>query len=770
MQDVLVLGDWFVDENWVTRPSRAERSSVEGGEHTEVCGGPEHRVLAFCGAGRVARHLYWLGRANKETEAIEHSGKAPFRVFGLGLWSPVDGCRLFKLFHPRYGNRVNPFALTASVSEGEDDLVRELQELHLETLARAMTPATRATTRVVRNFVVEGNRVVVDRRSDFEVKKEKWSYDNEKLQKVVEDLVAARSDAEAFARLPTRYYKAFQLHAEHDALLEETSFRTREAPSSWTSARGTDGPFPTVVVVDHGHGTLRPDLVHALVIGGAVAAGTRWYVTTKDPDGAWLQDLAQQRDAGMLRLVCTHPKASRDARTRWFVPCVRHPLADRGGARLTRDGRQWLDRAPWREAELRVALLEHGAVAAVHGGTEIAAGDPAIAEDLRELVGYASTFFARLVARCIEARSIEDRAVWSWLVEARKEADSYVRNVVGHFVDIADDRESSGPSVGIDTQWPGSPPTPDPKGHLWTEKGPLLVLEKGGISGDPIALWRASELVPGYVALDRNKQEGVRALLEGVRRFAGTRPARRKTWAAMISAPPGAGKSSLVHGLAAVSGMRHHEINITQLLDRAALLRCLQRIATLQDAGSPLMIFVDEINATIDGNPVYDVFLSVLEGGTYGTADDVHLLRPAIWLFAGTEGLREGPVLATLPDGPRAADQSGERLAAMLSAQVESVFRASKERDFRSRIKCHVDLAPQDRDAALAELFYVALHILHASGRRSVPKQALERIWDELGKASALPSPRELREQLDEWTKAATGGPLVELQLEPVPE
>ena len=47
-------------------------------------------------------------------------------------------------------------------------------------------------------------------------------------------------------------------------------------------------------------------------------------------------------------------------------------------------------------------------------------------------------------------------------------------------------------------------------------------------------------------------------------------------------------------------------------------------------------MFVDEINATLDGDDVYGAFLAPIEGGYYIRTGVKYKLRPCVWLFAGT--------------------------------------------------------------------------------------------------------------------------------------
>ena len=78
--------------------------------------------------------------------------------------------------------------------------------------------------------------------------------------------------------------------------------------------------------------------------------------------------------------------------------------------------------------------------------------------------------------------------------------------------------------------------------------------------------------------------------------------------------------------------------NITTMTRREDLLACFDQIVTTQSQprDDPLLVFFDEINAYLENHPVYHAFLAPLEDGYYLRGGIKFLIRPCIWLFAGT--------------------------------------------------------------------------------------------------------------------------------------
>jgi len=74
------------------------------------------------------------------------------------------------------------------------------------------------------------------------------------------------------------------------------------------------------------------------------------------------------------------------------------------------------------------------------------------------------------------------------------------------------------------------------------------------------------------------------------------------------------------------------------MIHRDELLDLFDMVATEQaEKGSKVLVFVDEINAKLDGSHVYGAFLSPTEAGYYMRRGTKCNLKPCIWIFAGTE-------------------------------------------------------------------------------------------------------------------------------------
>lgn len=194
---------------------------------------------------------------------------------------------------------------------------------------------------------------------------------------------------------------------------------------------------------------------------------------------------------------------------------------------------------------------------------------------------------------------------------------------------------------------------------------------RGVIGNSRIETRRAAIEVDGYVCLVKQKREVLRRLLAEIRSFD---PDSGVSKSFMLLASPGSGKSYLVKKLADMEMLELLAFNITSLNSRLYLMDCFDTIVTTQAAkrGKRFLVFFDEIDAYLDGQPVYDAFLRPLEEGLYIRAGKAFHVDPCIWMFCGTRS----PV--------KTASRSE---------------RAKKGSDFLSRLTLHL----QDFGYALAE-------------------------------------------------------------------
>lgn len=392
----------------------------------------------------------------------------------------------------------------------------------------------------------------------------------------------------------------------------------RDEPTLPTSL--PDG-VSTIVVHDLGKGSVSKELVSDL---RRRCPDAQWYVRAKSKTPEWLDAI----DTPELYVVGPEVVAPHNPFNGWIA----HDA-------VAREALDFLDDLPGRAA---VVLSERRELIARFGtgpGRECVWGLSTLKEPAESQIGWASAAMAALVyelalsghpqqlARAVEAAIAEADArvtLPSALAAPRKAGTLSRPRVIDEPVSWDDEKRA------WDDAYSGD-------GVIRTERGPEL------------QLWRAERQIPGYIACIREKQELLLALAQRLRAFGRN---AEKPLGILLRADPGAGKTSLAKAIAKAFDFAIIRTDITQLLHREELLDLFDEITTRQahDPRLRLLVFVDEINASIDSTPVYSSFLAPLEEGTYARRGRAFFLRPCVFLFAGTNLPGQHPEVEKLSD------------------------------------------------------------------------------------------------------------------------
>ncbi|MDZ4684735.1 MAG: AAA family ATPase [Planctomycetaceae bacterium] len=643
MKNLLIVGDWLVDDNWLTGAHRSSTSLRIGSRHQRALHLPGCPVQAFCGAGRLASILH--------DARLGDSPDPSFTITGIGVWTyrkelvtdeqgkPIeaiidDTALLHSMFDFDFRKKQGPSSLSSEPLIG--DALPKNVILHniAECLITKHAEEKFTTTRVYRVFQKqEGNPVLLSR-TDWEQPPKKRDTQGAPEWVCNDD----REDFEGFLR-------------KHGI---------------------NAGNIDAVIVKDLIKGVVSWRLIDVLA---RELPKVPWFVSTKRWKPTWLERLGGVD----VRLFLVPPVAATDALSHgrdldsWIVSVPAPPGSE--AAKPTKAAMQQLT-----ELERKVCPDDQKMplVAVSPGEGSVLAKEKGwfVVEKRKtapnlSLVGWATAFFAALCAHLLSkeedingekkvrrltngeeleqviSQSLDFANEWStseaeYLVQPDKEdhdKPAVVELIVGTTPSIPDPPTTT-------PREPSAPSPSSPKGkydwtaeyNQWVDAHRTGIIEKTekGEKRKYLDLWRAMTALPGYVCLESAKCQQLSHLANALRDFA---KGIDRHQAVHVVASPGSGKSYLVECLAKASKLRHLVFNVTHLNGREDIISCFDTIVTTQasEGNRPLLVFFDEINALVAGHHVYDAFLSPLEESLYVRGGQRFHIKPCVWMFAGTE-------------------------------------------------------------------------------------------------------------------------------------
>jgi hypothetical protein len=669
-QGVLVVGDWVVDDHWVVGEHRSASSSRTGLRHSRALHDDNCSVRSLCGAGQVATILH----------QAQFDPPVDLQVFGLGLWHPNDGEQLALMLDPDNNVGNTPYQLSRPAQDSSRGGL--LGSERMFNLASTIPEEGRGnqqvgTTRVIRIYEQIGGSLQLTRRVDWE---------------------------------------------------PSLSGATRAHLIG--AAKGLELPnwISRIVVKDLRKGVVTPELIRHLT---AHYPDATWYVSSKAWRPDWLKEVPKEK----VRVLCV-PQLAAASAVRSDDVKVSAWITSSG--EVSYDALKEMDALAKEFTKALIAVLPAEMTVIARAPSQRPAGAlPVPSRPDKEAAGWlisddmpagpgrfvpmASVFFPALVAAQLQDEAGEPGV---HLQVAFHRTKRWMELEALRFVQ----RDWKPPPAQRLRFSPTAEPPPlylktyrpfewDAVKRDWeasfkiSDNNELVGVRQVTNGGSwAFEIWRAMTEVPGYVCSIRAKRKVLQILLDQGRSF-GSR-GRRQHKSFVLVDSPGSGKSFLIKQYQKAIGARLLEFNVTQLLGRGDLLHCFDTIVTshAQDPDAHWLVFFDEINAKLDGQHVYDAFLTPLEDGYYVREGNKFLIEPCLWVFAGTER----------PDAP--------------GGPLGGSDKSDKGGDFESRLTLPVfDLRVNTTDekaqtSAMIERVYTGVAVIQAMFRdvRYVSKAVLK--------------------------------------------
>ena len=749
---VLVLGDWLVDEDWLTSIHRSSSSERTGHIHYRGLY-PETTQRSFCGAGKTASIIHQM----KNSAICDHKIRVNNSIIGIGVWHQYDEEYLKGLLKRQMDDKPDQMTVKKPPCDKTDEPEDYYKPatVSLVNLARVLKKTKTGfknpdfgTTRIIRIYQRSGENTELLERIDWERReiKEKWKCfeNNEENKKKLylylkKELIVALSDKE----------------------IKDLSDDESEVESLFSKVKDK---IDAVVIKDMLKGVVNNEIVKFLAdsfIKKNKSEEVKWYISSKKWLPEWykliennnvrvifipnaaLKEAVRNENNNLTRWINAQNRAThealinlRDIRFRFNKKYNKYPLvvalpfehqvlalanfcknidvkneddeSDRINARtrillqdrkyITRD--QPLLERPFDSIlfgayivqdlvnadvatnikKCEYFMLKHSVDYAAHNqriDIERLIDQPSNTDLIRELGNRIYGLENRINAQDIQTKMLSKDKLNELEVEKQKWIDEKQKlEAKKQVLEVKRNRE-----LDIDICSLMKDLRMIDCGHRsyahWTasmllskvlsswneskiEKGIIreneelfdenLCMGRGecynnnesiSLVKERIELWRGMTEVDGYVCFEKLKRKNLQLLVQELKNFKLGR--RKRSRSCMLTASPGSGKSHLVKCLSNTLGYRLLQFNITQMLSTSDLLDSFDRISTdqAQNPDSIFIVFVDEINATLQGQNVYSTFLMPLDEGNYIRAEKVFSIKPCFWIFAGTNDLRK---------------------------------------------------------------------------------------------------------------------------------
>jgi hypothetical protein len=630
---ILVIGDWFIDENWLMAKSTSYHSYNVGDEHyVSLMTKTDSAIMSLCGAASIMRLLNGSPEESSDQtpgDPGDAGGSNPeilknrFELVGIGSWNPRDNdllqcilCpqntkekiitpfRLSGLKHPKMGE--NNKKKCPYSKDWKDDCKFDQKIINIAHESNGRDCSTNRLVRVYEGF--GSDQPTLRYRYDWQIK----------------------------------------LKPEHKdySVLEQGEENKK---IDWESVKA-------VILVDHGYGVIDEELIEKLL---TKTPKSKWYVRSKLESPAWLKFLMEKKKT--LRLIFT------DEQLLNYKYCTRiwqHGMISPGRGILELIGE--LSGLPvykdLKQVGSNQKLAENVAILfdndTAFAATRLKEDDARLinisnpqGQKMPIRVGRSSVFFASLIywdLMCSEniennsgdpmgkacSWSLENAYNWTkdcteaWLEEDTSELSGPFEHAIYRTKNPITQEEL--PEIYYKKSW-----------DEWNDSSKEL-----GIVNGQIQLWRAFGTLKNYISAGGRKRTEINALIHSLYHYTKhTNPTY--PFNCLLLAEPGWGKSFLAKCLANYFDFEFLSFSIAQMASNKDLIDSFKVIASTQNRTKKrVLVFMDEIDAQIESHYAMGLMLSPIWDGFFKIEGNIYNIAPCIWVFASTKStdkLIEGP-------------------------------------------------------------------------------------------------------------------------------
>jgi len=639
---VLILGDCFIDENWLMAKSERYHSSNVGESHyLSMLKKAKSAILSLCGAASIARML--------NAPHLRDS----FQIYMGGAWNPLDD-EILK-------------CVLCNKDEG----------------AKHITPY------FLKSFNFPENPGIKNNNKKCLYGQEMCSF-KPKVENLIRDLTQEEfeegkldyTELVSTNRL-IRVYEGFgtdqpQLRYRYDW---ELDLPERCKDHSKLDKFFKEGKIKNIVLVDHGKGLIDKDLVNYLLDKTRNHnPPPKFFIRTKMALPDWLVEFRKQEREIHLLFVDFHLIEYKYGPRQWILEKT---ILGRSALEILGEflGLHRYEHQTRIESEyplsnnIAVIFREDAFIAASldKSNSSDKANDrtkyDAFLSNLvtppgKEMpirVGRSSTFFASLIywdlmyGEDINGRTIDKACRWAlqnaynwtlgcskaWIASDPSKLSGSFENAIPLIEQKYKDDSTGNTKVStLNKSWD--------KWNASSKDLGIVEEDEGDIKDKQIQLWRGYGTLDKYICVGGEKRSSINELLRLLDEYNGfTSPGY--PFNCLFQAEPGWGKSYLASCISKHFNYEFLNYSIAQMGTSRDLLDCFIEIVSTQNrTGKKALIFMDEIDAQIQGNSAIDLLLGPIWDGKFRVGSNTFKILPCVWAFASTSA---SGTIRNLPKG-----------------------------------------------------------------------------------------------------------------------
>jgi len=279
---IVVIGDWFIDENWLVSKQKLFHSSHTGDIHYQARHETANdRIISLCGAAELLEVLRSFHEAKEKS--IEPTAKHQFIGFGVCVWNPIDhdAMQCIMCEEHQVHKYFTPFTLFSLPNLDES-----------KPSSKAFCPCTGKSCSHRKNRLL-------------------------KLHNFAEDAEKGRVSTNRIIRC----YQGFGGGEPHLLYRFDWFLPIYIKNADWYSAAFKilkNNTIDAIIIEDHGHGVITPECIEKLIGIQPSRKKTPWFIRTKLDNPPWMKVLHNNRIVPELIVVDHHLADQKKGARRWW--------------------------------------------------------------------------------------------------------------------------------------------------------------------------------------------------------------------------------------------------------------------------------------------------------------------------------------------------------------------------------------------------------------------------------------------------------------------